>query len=666
MRHVTMCRRPPSGRRWWASLLVALIAGPAAATPYVWVGATGSWSDPSNWSPSGVPDAGDAVSIPAGTALLGSTRTIDSLRLASVLGGNGALTTGSLAFDGGSLGSETGSRGGSVTVTGRATLDGAAALTVHASHDLVLRGPTTWTAGNGSISAYEGGTMTIAAGAHYADLGAATASGARALAGSDTGGRFVNDGLYTRDGLGTTALIRFSNAGTFVLRAGAVDTDRTFRNAGTLRLEGGTFVMKGESGGTVSIAPGATLELASVGVPFDAWLGGTVTSAGTVRTGAGVSTLAGVLDGGTLELPKGTLVIEAGATVTPERLHLHGGVLAGPGTLVARTLTLQGGTFGAPAGLAGGGLGTTVVLGDARIDGTTSQLLDYDATLRLQGVTTWTPGGGSIASDRGGSVRIAAGALFIDQGAGSATGAHGWSVARDGSRSSNDGTYIRQGLGRTVFDGYDNNGLLRIDEGGITTRRFLNNAGELRIAPGAIVEYTDGNVTLDGTVTGGGVLRGKGGSGLITVTGVVDPGLPGTYDTLDVQGALAMRDGTELRIDLASALLHDALAVTGLYTPDGTLSLWGGDDLALHVGDLLTLATFDALTAGAAFDAIAWHGLPGYRFEVLWSTGALTLRVAEAPTPGLPEPPAWLLVLLAAGAAARAGRAARQRKAPAG
>lgn len=656
MRHEVSSRRPPSGRPWWAGLLGVLVVAQATAAPYVWVGATGSWSDPSNWSPSGVPDAGDAVAIPVGTALLSSSRTIDSLRLAAVLGGAGALTTGTLAFDGGALGSDSGPRGGSVTVTGMATLSGTAALTVQASHDLVLRGPSTWTAGSGSVSAYEGGTMSIAPGAHYADLGAASATGVRALAGSDTGGRFINDGLYTREGLGSTALIHFANGGTFVLRAGAVDTDRTFRNTGTLRLEGGTFVMKGESGGTISISPGATLELASVGVPFDAWLGGTVANAGTVRTGAGVSTLAGTLDGGTLELPTGTLVVSAGATGTPDRLHLHGGLLAGPGTLVTRTLTLQGATFGAPAGFAGGGLGTTVVLGDALIDGTTTQQLDYGATLRLQGVTTWTPGGGSIASDHGGSVRVAAGAVFIDQGAGSATGAHGWGVARDGSRSSNDGTYVRQGPGRTVFDGFNNNGLLRVDEGGITTRRFFDNGGELRIAPGAIVEYTDSNVTLDGKVTGGGVLRGRSGSGLITVTGVIDPGLTGAHDTLVVQGALALRDGAELHLDLASALLHDALAVTGLFTPDGTLSVWAGDDLSLQVGDTLTLATFDAMAAGAAFDAITWHGFDGYRFDVLVGTGAITLRVAGTAPPGVPATPTWTLVLLAAWAASSAGR----------
>jgi hypothetical protein len=55
------------------------------ATSYTWVGTTSSWNLSSNWSPSGIPDSADNVTISSGTngPLLDGNRKITNLTLSS-------------------------------------------------------------------------------------------------------------------------------------------------------------------------------------------------------------------------------------------------------------------------------------------------------------------------------------------------------------------------------------------------------------------------------------------------------------------------------------------------------------------------------------------------------------------------------------------------------
>jgi hypothetical protein len=55
------------------------------ATSYTWVGTSSSWNLSSNWSPSGIPDSADNVTIGSGTysPLLDGNKKITNLTLSS-------------------------------------------------------------------------------------------------------------------------------------------------------------------------------------------------------------------------------------------------------------------------------------------------------------------------------------------------------------------------------------------------------------------------------------------------------------------------------------------------------------------------------------------------------------------------------------------------------
>src|SRR5688500_10330356 len=88
--------------RWFAAAgllgvaaFVMLGATPSAAAPTCTktLATSGGWATASNWSPAGVPTAGDYVCIPEGrTATLNAARTVDGVSILGRLAGTGALT----------------------------------------------------------------------------------------------------------------------------------------------------------------------------------------------------------------------------------------------------------------------------------------------------------------------------------------------------------------------------------------------------------------------------------------------------------------------------------------------------------------------------------------------------------------------------------------------
>lgn len=641
-----------------ASCIAAL---PAAAAPFTWLDGAGHlWSNSSLWSPQGVPGVGDSVIVRTGVVIVDDARQVDQLTLNAARSGAGVLTTGSFFFEGGVLGAEPGGGSGMLRVTGSATLAGDRALGLERNHVLMLEGSSVWTAGNGAVWAERGGALEIGAGSNFVDLGAADAVGVRALSGSsNSGGHFANNGSYLRQGLGTTALGRFSNNGSFVLQSGAVSSDRHFGNTGSLTLHDGTsFVMRGDSSGTIQIALLATLVLATEHPGFIVDAGGTISNAGTVISAPAVGSnrLTGTLTGGTLALTQGVLAVSSSSSHVA-RLLLSGGAIAGPGTLTADQFEWRsGGGIGADGNTGG----TVVVTGNAFIDGTMNHLANASQALVLNGSTRWSAGGGSIGVDHGGGIVIGATGTFIDEGTATAGGSRGWYWSDEGGYARNEGTYIRRGLGHTDFERFTNAGLLFIEEGSITLhRRAGSNTGEMRLAAGTMATYDDTMMHVSGLVTGDGRLRaGAAGTGLLPVSGVLDPGMPGAFGTLRVSGDLLLEDSALLRLGIGSLLEHDLLDIAGEFTPGGTLALWGSDDLDLQPGDLLTLVNFDALTSGAAFGSIQWTGPSRYRFELVTQSDSLGLRVTDVlpPNPTVPEPSALLLLAAAMGALAVTSR----------
>lgn len=649
----------------------ASLAWPAAGTPYLWLDGPGHlWSNPALWSPQGVPGAGDTVKVLTGIVDVSDTREVASLTLAATRIGAGTLTTGSLLFAGGSLGGD-GSGSGVLQVTGLATLAGDAALALQRNNRLLLNGDTTWTAGNGNVSVRQSSRLVIGSGTVFTDLGASGAGGAHSLSADfDTGGRIQNLGTYRRQGEGTTALVRFDNSGRFVLEAGRVVTDNHFSSSGSILVGAGTqFELHGGSAGTMDVVAGGRLLVSSLASSFLAGLGGTIQNAGTVVVSGttAATALSGRLVGGTLEMASGLLNVTS-ADSQLQLLLANGGSQVGAGTL--RTARLEwhaGGGFGVSGQ---NGSGTTVVTDSAWIDGAVTHTVDANHDLWLGGASTWTAGNGAMRMDHGGRVVVGAGGVFVDEGTATAGASRAWSLGDRGGAVLVEGTYIRRGLGNTDLDRMRNNGLLIVEQGSVTMQRQFSNGGELRLAPGTTATFTDNRAVLDGTLSGDGRLRAFQGTDTVTATGTIDPGMPGAFGRLDVDGGLLLTEGAVLRLGIGSLLEHDLLAVHGSFTANGLLALWADDELELELGDRLTLMRYDELATGSAFDRVSFSGLDRYRFELRSLPGWLELEVTAVlppPTPGVPEPGTLGLLLAAAlGARLAARRGRGQRLSPGG
>lgn len=194
---------------------------------------------------------GGAWQIDAGMMKIEGSHAVDSLVLnGNQLTGPGTLTTGSLVFNGGKLGGNNGSGGvqggGTLAVTGTATLDGSSVLNVDYNHTLTLAGASRWTAGNGRLVVATGGSsgpdahLNITAGTNFTDEGATSAASYKTLIGSRL---FTNSGTYVRTGLGETYATGFNNAGLLQVAQGTFSVDANFSNTGQVNVASGARLL---------------------------------------------------------------------------------------------------------------------------------------------------------------------------------------------------------------------------------------------------------------------------------------------------------------------------------------------------------------------------------------------------------------------------------------
>ncbi|MBX3636910.1 MAG: PEP-CTERM sorting domain-containing protein [Rubrivivax sp.] len=307
-------------RRLALAAAVAAGSAPAWGIDYVWLGGSGSWTDPSRWSPSGTPGVGDGATLGSGTATLDIDRTIDSL---TMTGGNragtGTLTTGGLSFSSGSL---TGA--GATIATGTASFNGSTNQTVNSNHVLQLNGGATWSAGNGTISAQTGGSLRVAAGTTFTDAGAASAGGTRLL--GFGGGGFLNAGTYERNGLGTTNALAFTNTGTTNVNAGTLAVNSAFANTGLVHVKAGAVLA-----GTSSSFANAGM-LAGDGTVRTAGSQWALENSGVIAPGAPDSTGALTVEGDLRLLGAGTLQVHLSSLASFDLLSVTDDITIG-GTL---------------------------------------------------------------------------------------------------------------------------------------------------------------------------------------------------------------------------------------------------------------------------------------------------------------------------------------------
>jgi hypothetical protein len=243
-------------------LVVTGTATSSSGTARTWNGTTSTdWATASNWTPSGVPGAGDPITIPAGTPnapTISAPSTIASLAIAS----GAQVTNNSTLTIGGSL---TSGGGSDVIVgSGSVVLNGASGNLAASIHGTVSVTVSTGTyALTGFTEAY--GPFTITSSGKL-DVGAqelslhgnlVTSSGGR-LSMTNSSGFITVDGSATFGGGPTTGLL---TAGTAYFRG-------AFSASGAAYATSGTHVTQfiGNSGGSQAIAysPSTGSQIATV------------------------------------------------------------------------------------------------------------------------------------------------------------------------------------------------------------------------------------------------------------------------------------------------------------------------------------------------------------------------------------------------------------------
>ena len=229
----------------------------AGAVFYVWLGGTGDWNDPANWTPRGVPGVADTATMASGTAVLTNTVTVAHLTLdGGTLGGAGSLTIrSSMNWNGGVM-----SGAGTTTIAVGATLAISGAAEKNLNRRLDNRGTVTWT--DAAITNSSGSIINNYPGALF---------------------HLQTDAPLFAGGSGTRT---FNNSGT-VLKSVATGTSTiagTFNNTGALEIRSGLVSLTGD------YAPGA-------GSSLKVYLGGLTagTQFGQLQVG-GTATLNGTLN----------------------------------------------------------------------------------------------------------------------------------------------------------------------------------------------------------------------------------------------------------------------------------------------------------------------------------------------------------------------------------
>jgi uncharacterized repeat protein (TIGR01451 family) len=327
------------------SLSLMLFAGNALAVSYT-SAISGPWSSPGTWSPTGLPGAGDDVTIQSGhTVTLDSSRTINNVTVngtlalststlsatnaPSITGTINGTSPGALNVSGSatwSAGTFTGSASLNLAPTGTLTIGGASTKTITTLFQLVIGGTVNWT--GGTILVNDSSLLNIQSGATF------NAQSDNAITNNFGNGTITNAGTFRKTGgAGTTTVtsgVPFTTSGRVELTSGAIDIEKHILTAGAVLGNGFTIVS-----GTTTIAGLATVDTGAA-VTFS---GGTLNGSSNLTVNGSLNWTGGTMSGigGSVTIPAGkTLAISGGTTKT---------LTAGFQLLVAGTASWSGGTI---------------------------------------------------------------------------------------------------------------------------------------------------------------------------------------------------------------------------------------------------------------------------------------------------------------------------------
>jgi len=472
----------------------------------------------------------------------------------TITGGGDVTIDGAMNWTGGTL-STTGTT--TIGTTATATLSSTAVRYLY-NGTLVNAGAVVWS--DGTIYSYSGGSIDNQAGGTF------EVQGARSFTLQVAGGTFTNAGTLSKTGTGTASFtVPYSNTTTGLLD---LQTD-------TLRLTAANTYA-----GTLSIPTGTVLWLSSGTQSIDTSLTGT----GAVRFGGTITV------NGTYSLPD---LIVAGGSVTlngpvtaSDSVVLSGGTTTFNSTVAAPGyLRLSGGTLTGSADLAvvdsliwSAGIlsttGTTTIPASATgyVTSTNVRYL-YNGTLANAGAVVWSDG--TIYSYSGGSIDNQAGGTFEVQGARSFT------LQVAGGTFTNAGTLSKTGTGTAYFTVPYSNTTTGVLDLQTDTLRFTST-----------FDHQSG-ATLQGT----GALNIS--SATPTFAGDIEPGAAGVPGMLTIVGDLTLQSSSNLNVDIDGYTLgtqYDQLAVTGVFTPAGTLTLNLDAAFVPNISTVFDIMTYSSIT----------------------------------------------------------------------
>ncbi|NOS70409.1 MAG: hypothetical protein HOP33_10815 [Verrucomicrobia bacterium] len=609
--------------KWRMTAMALLLAVTGAnAADLVWVGGTGLWDAPANWSPAQLPTAADNVFITNnGTYTVTIDRVDPTVGSITIGGATGTQTLfldrATLTLNGASVINTHGELQLSVTTS---VLAGAGNLTVN--------GTFTWTRGEmtgaGVTTISSGGVMTIGG---NADLVGRTLNNSGTI-NWNAGAFALDSGAVLNNLTGATFNVNFdgnlamggspvsviNNAGLFRKTAGITrtDVDPQFNNTGTVLAQAATLSLNG--GGThpgiFSNSAGATANFG--GGSHVLTSASFITGSGTLAVSGNATTLSasGNFDlGVTLNVTAGSATLTSSANVTFATLSVTGGTLnfntatpvavvnVSAGTLggtspvsVTGPLTLSGGAISNPLVTANGGLNIT---GGFTLDG--GKLIN--PTTAIWSAGNFTGANGAVFSNL-------LGATFITTFDGNAPSGGGATplFVNAGLLQKTNGTAA---LGTTSIDfTFINTGTVEVRTNTLRYNINQQTAGLTLLNGGNLAAQAQPLQILGGSLVGAGLLSVANVQNVINAS-VISPGSP--LGRLDINGNYQQTASGILNIELggySAGNNFDLVAVTGggaggAATLTGTLNLTFTNGFSPTNGAAFTFLT--ALNRSGAF-----------------------------------------------------------------
>jgi len=548
-----------------------------ATATYTWTNSLGGdWRIPSNWSPNGVPGAGDNVYISDDNDTIHPTVSVYV-----------NTTVGSLTFG---------------SASGEATLAGPAVLTVS--------GPFNWLGGTiqGAVK-FNGGAFS---GREFLDGGQVINTGTL-----DWDDAFVLDGanslISNAPGasinlLANGALMEniyqgaatFANAGQINVTNSAVISDN-FTNSGAVSIASGTFDLQNGAynSGNIIVAAGATLEYSgSAGVSFTCTPGSMVNDAGNLWLNSGAVNLEGAVTVGgtnifgssqatvnvTGDYPITTPMVVASATVNlngtgavnPPLLTIgSGGALSNALPVVANQLNWSGGTISGTVQCNGGTVnGEEVTIGGVFIGG--GELINT-GTLAWN-ISALVDGLGSVISNAPGAVIN----MTVNTQYGSSSYLGIGQVLVSGTLYNAGEITVSSGPNAiTFYDAFVNTGYVEIDSGTLVVSGGGTNYNAIAVtAPNATLEFSTEGAVNGYTCASGSDISDEGNlwcnSGIINLAGTVNVGGTNTFGSagaiVNVTGDYPMTSPVVISGATANLNGTGALTPSSLTMSGGTLS----------------------------------------------------------------------------------------------